>query len=205
MNKKTNKFAMRIASFALIMLIIGGIAYAEHRMEEKKITNGTSLKAYITSVKRALEKDTEELPILIKKAENILPKVEDIPTKSILSSMIAEMYKQYCEQNAFAINDRSDLKASTPDQIQEWNKEQFDSRIDSLLTASLENKNVLCKTSLQGFKDILTKETQQNTASSLYEFLSLRAITIAPNNERYEALLAYQQTLESKEAAIQTN
>ena len=205
MKTTSNKFAMRITRFAFIMLAIGSFAYAGHHMVKKEITNATSIKAYITSIKKALEKDTEQLPTLIKDTEKLLSRIEDIPTKAVLRSMQAEMYQQYYEQNRFAIRDRSEQAATPPERIQEWNKKQFDTAIDSLLTASLEPKDLLSQTPIDAFKEILTQETQTSTSPSLYAFLAQRAIDISPSNKRYETLLAYQHTLPSKEAAVLTH
>lgn len=207
---------MKMKAMMISMLIITSIAYARHQLQDKKITSDTGIKVYITSIKKALEKDHEQLPTLLKDTEKLVHKIKDISTKAVMHSLLAEMYHEYYKDHRYAINDRSTEGLTLPANIEEWNTKQFDKKIEELLSASLVPQAELKQTHLDDFEEILTKNKAKNSGRplqdiTLYEFLAQRALEIKGYSSQkqsmrrlYEDLLTYQDSLPSKQAVILT-
>jgi hypothetical protein len=92
-----------------------------------------TLKAYITEIKEALEKDRDQLPGLISKTEQKALQEKDPAIKAILYSMEADLYNEHYNANRYNINRRTNIQGFVPSDIREWTSNLYADKIKELV------------------------------------------------------------------------
>ena len=105
------------------------------------------------------------------------------PAKSILQSILADMYKEYYQRNRYRILNRTALSEQTDD-FQTWDAKTLLNKATDLYFASLEEEEILQKESLKAYEPILIKAKESEIyRPSLYDLLAHRALPFFINTE----------------------
>ncbi|MCK4663249.1 MAG: hypothetical protein KAT68_10310 [Bacteroidales bacterium] len=106
------------------------------------------------------------------------------PEKSILHSMLAEMYWMYYQNNRYKFINRSTTIDFDTDDINTWDLNKIIYKIIQHYQISLENPKSLKNTPINNYDEILIKGSKsQDLRPTLYDFLAHRAIDFFSNPE----------------------
>ena len=107
------------------------------------------------------------------------------PAKNILTSMLAEFYWQYYENNRWRILDRGEVTAGEkPEDISTWSGRAFVEKVVQLYNSSLQNSDSLKQMDVRSIEPILiTQPHSQNYRPTLFDFLAHRALDFYKNEE----------------------
>ena len=99
------------------------------------------------------------------------------PVKQILHSILAELYWQYYDINRWQILQRSETKDFVNDDIKTWDFTKLVAACMENYALSLADKDLLKKTSLSSFSEIIIKQKDsEKFRPTLFDFLAHRAI-----------------------------
>ncbi|HNX57391.1 MAG TPA: MG2 domain-containing protein, partial [Prolixibacteraceae bacterium] len=152
---------------------------------EAKTSGETNPFIKATLYKMKLEADFQEdfykTAIERTKAEIVLAKS---PNKQLLSSILAELYWRYFQNNRWNILNRSETANFVPDDLATWDARK-------LVTASMENyaqslidKDLLKKLPISSFSEILIRqEDSEKFRPTLFDFLAFRAVEFYSSND----------------------
>jgi len=122
--------------------------------------------------------------------ENFIYEIEsdiknyDNTTKSILTSLLAELYWQYYSENRYKFSSRTETVNFEEKDITKWDLRKFVKRISSLYLESIINKDELKKIDINNYQEILLNYDQsKKIRPTLYDFLVHRAINFFSNEE----------------------
>lgn len=115
------------------------------------------------------------------------------PAKSILQSMLAELYWNYYTNNRWRFQDRTTTVEFKNDDIRTWDITSLHNKTLALYTASVSNKEELKQTGVKKFEDILLTGDKYGRLlrPSLFDFLAHRALDFLMNDEVYITDPAY--------------
>ncbi|MDN5306479.1 MAG: hypothetical protein PWQ53_1138, partial [Bacteroidota bacterium] len=138
-----------------------------------------AVKAIIHQGKYDLEIDAENDASVFEKVNEMLSKSDDEVEKSVLHSMLAELYLNYYFSNRWIIDRRTAVIGFVPDDMKEWTKNIFFDRVVENLNASIAERDLLLKTKVEDYAAVveLGKDSRR-FFPTLYDFLSLRAIDL---------------------------
>lgn len=105
------------------------------------------------------------------------------PAKNILQSMKAELLNNYKQQNRWKFYDRNPLTVEDGNDISTWSLEKLVSITAGLYHASLQNEDLLKKTSLNNWNAILEKGNSRQLRPTLYDLLTHRALDFFMDQE----------------------
>jgi len=109
----------------------------------------------------------------------------DFPEKSLLESMLAEMYQQYLNNNRWKFQNRTTPVDFQSEDIRTWTIEQLIDKSGALYLASLEEKRT-ARMKIEDFSAILSKgRNVLGLRPTLYDFLAHRAINYFSNDQAY--------------------
>jgi hypothetical protein len=145
----------------------------------------------------AVKKNINELEEEIKSAQE--------PAKSILTSILAEMYWNYFQQNRYRFYSRTNTTDFKKTDIATWAIDDFHKKISELYLASLANEKLLQQTKLEPFDAIIIKGNVRYLRSTLYDLLTHRALEYFKNDERDINKPAYAFELDNDEAFAAAN
>lgn len=116
----------------------------------------------------------------IKLTDSIASIEKDVAAKAILYSIEAEQYKNYYNNNLYIISRRKNIDTTVSQDITEWDKTAFETKIYDLITESLASPDILKKTPIGNFKNILSFSNEQELTliPSVYDFIAYRSINI---------------------------
>ena len=106
------------------------------------------------------------------------------PVASILSSLEADMYWNYYQQNRWKLYDRTKTADFVKTDIATWDAEDFHKKIGELYLQSIKNEKLLQQSKLEPFDAIITKGNVRHLRPTLYDLLAHRAIAYFDNDER---------------------
>lgn len=140
------------------------------------------IKALIHQGKYDLALDAEKDTMLFVHLNEMLAKSKDAVEKSVLHSMLGELYLQYYEKDSWTIDQRTALAGLVPEDMKEWTRNIFYEKAVEHLTASLRAQSELEKIPVEKYTAIveLGKDARQ-LYPSMYDFLALRAIRFFQN------------------------
>ena len=119
--------------------------------------------------------------------------------KSIMQSMLAELYSKYLQNNMYELIDRTELSENKSDDISSWDINTITEKIFDLYSKSIKNKN--SKTvKLSDYKDILSGYYNEKLEPTLFDFLVNRAIQFYATENSYLTKPAYRFYIEQAEA-----
>lgn len=106
------------------------------------------------------------------------------PLRSVLQSVLAELYWNYYQQNRWQLQNRTQIADTKPDDIRTWDaKTLIDASVKAYLE-SLKNKEDLQRTPVAIFDDILVVQNESRTLRPfLYDFLAHRAVDFFMNEQ----------------------
>ncbi|MGB6083655.1 alpha-2-macroglobulin family protein [Moheibacter sp.] len=97
--------------------------------------------------------------------------------KSVLQSMLAELYFNYYQENQWKINQRTETAESTGNDFRFWTENIFQQKSAELYQQSIENQKELQNEPIGNWDYLLTKaEETRSLRPTLYDFLAHRAI-----------------------------
>jgi len=106
------------------------------------------------------------------------------PAKSILESITAQMYWTYFQQNRYKIYNRTNTTNFNKKDIATWTSDDLHKKIGDWYLASLVEKKLLQKTSLEPFDAVIKKGNVRYLRPTLYDFLAHRALDYFKNDEQ---------------------
>src|SRR5690554_3612355 len=106
--------------------------------------------------------------------------------KSVLQSVLAEMYFNYYQQNQWTINERTEISENNSTDFRFWTENIFQQKITELYLQSIENQKLLQKEPIANWNYILNKVKEtENLRPTLYDLLAHRAIEFFQTENNY--------------------
>ncbi len=135
------------------------------------------IKALIHQGKYDLAVDGENNTAIFQNLQSILEKSTDIVEKSLLHSMLGELYLQYYQMNSWMIDERTEIKGFVPQDIKEWTRNLFYDKVVEHLNASISSRKELENAHVETYTAVveLGKDSRR-FYPTMYDFLMLRAI-----------------------------
>ncbi len=144
-----------------------------------------------------IEEDGSEAAIEWMKRE---AETAGFPVQPVLQSVLAELYRQYKEQRAWEIDDRTPIQGDPGDDIKTWPADVFEAEIARLYLVSVEYPR-LKEIPLKDFGAILERERNtQGLWNTLYDLLAFRAIAYFSDSRSALNRPAYRFYLDRAEA-----
>lgn len=144
----------------------------------KENNTANLIKSLVFKSKIAIQTSYDE-DIVLKEKNNIqseLNKAKGVE-KAVMQSILAELFIDYFQENQYKIKSRTNLADNKSDDFRTWDTNAFLKEIDKLLTASLENKNLLSQTPIQNLEILMQgNEKWRFLRPSVYDVLANRAV-----------------------------
>ena len=141
------------------------------------------IKCCIFLIKYRNEREEDSREQAIWYVDSLLAKAK-APAKNILQSMQAEMLWQYLQQNRTVFYNTTRTADDKNKNIRTWSLYKLLSTISNLYKNSLNNDQLLKKTSLQKFEPIIIKgQNTRQLRPTLFDFLAHRALEYFTNDE----------------------
>lgn len=106
------------------------------------------------------------------------------PNKQILSSILAELYWRYFQNNRWNVLNRSETANFVPDDLATWDARKLVAACMENYTQSLTNTAFLKKLPISSFSEILIKqEGSEKYRPTLFDFLAFRAVDFYSSND----------------------
>jgi hypothetical protein len=106
------------------------------------------------------------------------------PASAVLTSILADEYWNYYNQNQWKISKRSSTEKVEKGDIDTWNADDFRSKISSLFLRSLQADKILKQTPLERFDPVIVKGNCRLFRPTLFDLLAHRALTYFQNEPR---------------------
>lgn len=146
--------------------------------------NTQVIKAIIYKNKFKLQIDNTDNKGIFEDLQSLVTQTEDVAEKSLLYSMIAELYATYYMNDQWTIRQRSKLINAVPEDMQEWSSNIFIDKVAESIDLSIKNASLLKQHTTKEYDDIILLGTDgQKYYPTLYDFLMSRAIEITKTLE----------------------
>lgn len=171
--------------------------------QAKKENNAENkIKALIFKSKIAVQTSDDE-NIVTQTQKNFLDEITQANgiEKTVLQSLLAELYFNYYQENQYRIKNRTDLISEDNTDFRTWDTSRFLKEIDHLIQGSVIQRNALSQTKVENFDILLKGEDKWRfLRPNMYDVLANRALSM------YEDFLFRNQKFnqENKNAQIQT-
>jgi alpha-2-macroglobulin-like protein/alpha-2-macroglobulin family protein/MG2 domain-containing protein len=106
------------------------------------------------------------------------------PARSILSSLLAELYWRYYQQHRWQLYERTNTVSFKKNDIATWTADDFHQKTSDLYLLSIKNSSILQQTPLEGFDAIIVKGNVRHLRPTLFDLLVHRALDYFKNDER---------------------
>jgi len=117
-------------------------------------------------------KFADQIKILMKASDG-----SDTVTKSVLDSMLAEIFWTYYQSNRYRFMQRTETDKVLSDDISTWDLKTIIKKVKSLHLSALKNADILKKFKIELYDEILIKgQKPRKLRPSLYDFLAHRAL-----------------------------
>ena len=113
------------------------------------------------------------------------------PVRSVLNSLLAEMYWNYYQQNRWELYNRTKTTSFKKDDIATWGADDFHQKVGALYLSSLQPEKTLQETRLEPFDAIIVKGNTRHLRPTLFDLLAYRALSYFENDERDISKPAY--------------
>lgn len=135
------------------------------------------IKALIHQGKYDLAIDAENDTLIFCNLNDMVAKSTDVVEKSVLHSMLGELYLQYYQKDSWQINQRTELGDFVPADMKEWTKHIFFDKVVEHLNASMQAQAPLEKAEVTTYAAVveLGKDSRR-FFPSMYDFFARRAI-----------------------------
>ncbi len=148
-----------------------------YKSAKKEDNNPQILKSLIY---KASLKSTFEEEYLIKSVYEFEKELKTAkePEKSILYSLLGELYQSYFSQNRYKILNRSIIENNPGDDIRVWDAKRFYDKTNSCFINSVSHKKLLKSIGLKEYSDILNIDQNPDFSlrPTLYDLLAQRAV-----------------------------
>ncbi|MFA7687191.1 MAG: alpha-2-macroglobulin family protein [Moheibacter sp.] len=115
--------------------------------------------------------------------------------KSVLQSMLAEMYFNYYREHQWEINERTETSESTGTDFRFWTENSFRQKAMELYLQSIENQKELQNEPIEKWDYLLTKvEETRPLRPTLYDLLAHRAVRFLQTENNYYYGSNYNET-----------
>lgn len=119
------------------------------------------------------------------------------PEKSILQSILADLYWQYYSNNRYKFSQRSRTENFDNKDMKTWDISRLIDEIIKLYNASIEDRKNLKNNPINDFNELLIKGNTDKLRPTLYDFLAHRALDFFMNEETYLTQPAYKFELDN--------
>jgi len=137
------------------------------------------IKALIHQGKYELAVDAQNDTIIFRKLKQMAGESDDVVERSILHSMLGELYLQYYRKDQWNIRQRTELGDFVPADMKEWTRNIFYDKVVEHLNASLATQDELEKVMVERYAAIVTLGRDSRVYyPTMYDFLARRAIDI---------------------------
>jgi hypothetical protein len=106
------------------------------------------------------------------------------PAKSILQSLMAEMYQNYLDRRRWQLYNRTQTVHFKKEDLATWGLEDFHKKISELYLLSIREEKLLQQTRLEPYDAIIAKGNVRHLRPTLYDLLAHRAVYYFDNDER---------------------
>ena len=113
------------------------------------------------------------------------------PAKSILQSLVADMFWNYFQNNRWKFYNRTQTVAFIKDDIATWTTDDFIKKVSELYLQSIKEEKLLQQTKLNPFDAIITKGNVRHLRPTLFDLLAHRALDYFKNDEQDVTKPAY--------------
>ncbi len=156
------------------------------------------VKALIYRAKFISATETDAFPIIIKAIEDEI-KASKFPSKQLLHSYAAGYYWSFYSRDAWKINQRGIIPGFQSEDVFDWDKMDFVTKVKEHLLASLENDENLKKVKISDFEDIISEGSKPSEfRPTLYDFLGHRLITQLSGTMHNQASISDNELLSDK-------
>ncbi len=153
------------------------------------------IKALIHQMKYEMAVDQSRYPECIINIEKYTAESKDIAEKSVLHSMLAQLYLKYYQAKNYTINTRTAVFGYVPEDIEEWTGNIFVQKITENVNLSLQAKKELQSTDVLKYEKILqTGSSSRTLRSTLYDFLVYQGIDVLKSLQNYHIQPFFEQT-----------
>ena len=143
---------------------------------------------YINKYKSQMEEDA--LAAVIYRFQVEMEKANGV-NKSVLQSMLAELYYQFLQNHLYKLQDRTAVVDYKPEDVNTWDIPMITNKIFELYSASIQG-DAIKKVKLGDYKDLLTQPNFDVALQpTLYDMLMSRAISFFANDNSYITQPAY--------------
>ncbi|HEV8507063.1 MAG TPA: alpha-2-macroglobulin family protein, partial [Chitinophagaceae bacterium] len=142
---------------------------------------------YITGLRNEVtENDTKVIADLEKETTTATESA-----KSILNSLLAELYWQYFQQHRWQLYNRTNTEAFRQEDIATWTADDLHKKIGELYLRSIKNSSFLQQAKLTPYDAIISKGNVRHLRPTLFDLLAHRALDYFKNDERNITKPAY--------------
>ncbi len=135
------------------------------------------IKALIHQGKYDLSIDNENDTLIFLNLKQMLTSTNDVVEQAVINSMLAELYLQYYNKDAWTVNQRTQLADFVPADMKEWTKNNFFDKVVMHANASLTAQVELEKTEVKTYKAVINlKKESREFYPTMFDFLGLRAL-----------------------------
>ncbi|HVT84137.1 MAG TPA: alpha-2-macroglobulin family protein [Chitinophagaceae bacterium] len=113
------------------------------------------------------------------------------PARSILQSIVAEMYLDYFANHRYQFYSRTNTINFQKDDIATWTSDDLNKKITELYLQSIKEEKLLEQTKLEPFDAIITKGNVRHLRPTLFDLLAHRALDYFKSDERDISRPAY--------------
>lgn len=132
----------------------------------------------IVQMNEQVDKNRDIYPELITEVGKFRTTCTDVSSKAMLSSMIAQLYSRYYQDNRWKINQRTAIIGYVPEDMKVWTSNIFVDTVLYYVKESLTDVSLLQKTPISDYNQILIKGDDSGTLRpTLFDFLSYRGIS----------------------------
>ena len=136
---------------------------------------------YMVSLQNGIRENSETKAIVDIEKEIV---TANEPAKSILNSLLAEMYWGYYQQHRWQLYERTNTQNFKKEDIATWTVDDLHKRISELFLQSIKNSIVLQQTKLAAFDALIIKGNVRHLRPTLFDLLAHRALDYFKNDER---------------------
>lgn len=105
------------------------------------------------------------------------------PSRSILQSIVAEMYLSYFNNHRYQFYNRSNTANLRKDDIATWTADDFNKKVSDLYLQSIKEEKLLQQTKLEPFDAIIIKGNVRPLRPTLFDLLAHRALDYFKSDE----------------------
>jgi hypothetical protein len=154
-----------------------------YQLAKKEKQDAQVIKAlvYMTGLQGQITENAEAKTIVTLEKEIILATE---PARSILNSLLAEMYWNYYQQHRWQLYNRTNTENFKKEDIATWTTDDFHKKISELYLQSIKNSTSLQQTKLESYDAIIVKGNVRHLRPTLFDLLAHRALDYFKNDER---------------------